>query len=136
MRKPQLLLIGSLLLGACSPDPADATPIGVELDNDRVTLNELEVATGPVLFEVKNVSVDLVHEIEVFSNATEGALLPVVNTVADTSGLTLLDEVEDVVPGSSASLAVNLEPGTYLIICNLPEHYDSGMWAYLTVTGN
>jgi hypothetical protein len=46
----------------------------------------------------------------------------------------LLDEVENLLPGSRSSLTVNVGPGTYLVMCNLPGHYEAGMWAYLTVT--
>jgi uncharacterized cupredoxin-like copper-binding protein len=53
--------------------------------------------------------------------------------IADTRGLTLLDEVEDVLPGGSASLTLELEAGTYLIICNLPGHYSNGMVAVFEV---
>ena len=69
-----------------------------------------------------------------FSGATAGAELPVNNSVADTTGLTLVDEIEDIVPGATATLTVDLTAGTYLVVCNLPEHYELGMWAYLTVT--
>ena len=55
------------------------------------------------------------------------------DNVATTDGLTLLDEVEDVTPGSQAELTVDLATGTYAVICNLPGHYAQGMHATLTV---
>jgi len=88
-----------------------------------------------VTFETVNESDELVHEIEVFGGAAEGVDLAVRNAVADVTDLTLIDEVEDIVPGGTSSLTLDLEPGTYLIICNLPDHYRNGMSAYLTVTG-
>ena len=135
-RKVIATLVGALSLAACAPDSSNAAPVAVELANDRVTLGSAEIATGRVVFEIENESADLVHEVEVFAGGTEGAVLSVSNSVADTAGLDLVDEVEDIVPGSSTSLTVDLEPGTYLVMCNLPDHYGNGMWAYLTVTGD
>lgn len=62
-------------------------------------------------------------------------MLEVDHSVADTTGLELVDEVENVLSGSTTRLTVRLEPGTYLVVCNLPDHYQQGMWTYLTVTG-
>lgn len=46
----------------------------------------------------------------------------------------VVDEVEDIEAGATTSLAVDLEPGAYVIICNVPGHYDSGMHVALTVS--
>ena len=45
----------------------------------------------------------------------------------------MVDEVEDVTAGSTTELSVDLEPGSYAIICNLPEHYEEGMFTTLVV---
>ena len=42
-------------------------------------------------------------------------------------GVTLVDEIEDIQGGSSESLTVNLDAGSYVLICNLPGHYQQGM---------
>lgn len=125
-----------LLLASCAPDASNAARIEIELADDSITLDPSEIGAGRVVFETRNASTGTVHEFEVFEGGTAGAVLPVDNAVADTSGLRLIDEVEDIVPGASASLAMDVRPGTYLIICNLPGHYVSGMWAYLTVGDN
>jgi len=49
-------------------------------------------------------------------------------------GLTAVDEQEDIAANSSATLTVDLQPGTYVVICNLPGHYKLGMHATLTVS--
>jgi uncharacterized cupredoxin-like copper-binding protein len=130
-----LVLVATTLLTGCAPDPTTASPVSVGLFNDGITLDVSSVAAGPVTLNTANESTDLVHEIEVFAGAQAGAVLPTDNGVADVTGLTLVDEVEDILPGSTASVTVSLQPGTYLVMCNLPTHYGSGMWAYLTVTG-
>ena len=45
-----------------------------------------------------------------------------------------MGEVSELDPGKSGSLTVTLNPGKYLLICNDPGHYVSGMWAEFDVT--
>jgi hypothetical protein len=120
------------LTAACSPVASGATPIQVTLHDDRIEFDESLVPAGRLALDIRNEGA-LVHEVEVFSGATEGQLLAVSRAVADTTGLGLVDEVENILAGSAASLVVDLSSGTYLIICNLPGHYQSGMWTYVTV---
>ncbi len=129
-----LVILFFFVVVACAPDSSGATPVSVTLADDAVILAPSSVPAGSVTFDTENVSTGVVHEIEVFAGATEGTSLTVANAVADVTGLRLVDEVEDVVPGGRASLTLDLEAGTYLIICNLPEHYANGMSAFLTVT--
>ena len=46
--------------------------------------------------------------------------------------MTLVDEVEDIAVGATASLPVDLAAGHYILICNIPAHYTSGMHAEFT----
>jgi len=41
---------------------------------------------------------------------------------------------QGVVPGASSWMTVNLAPGQYELVCNLPNHYTAGMYTQLTVT--
>lgn len=127
------LVLAVLALTACAPSASDAIHLAVELTDSSIGLASDRVGGGSIAFDVVNRGSTL-HEIEVFSGAVEGPLPPVRNSIADMSGYTLLDEVEDILAGGRASLVVDLAPGTYLVICNLPGHYALGMWAYLTVT--
>jgi uncharacterized cupredoxin-like copper-binding protein len=44
-----------------------------------------------------------------------------------------LGEISDLKPGARGTLALNLKPGTYLLLCNEPGHYKSGMSTTLLV---
>jgi uncharacterized cupredoxin-like copper-binding protein len=126
------LLALTALTAACTPAASGATPIQVTLHDDRIEFDESLVPAGRLALDIRNEGV-LVHEVEVFSGASEGQVLTVSRAVADTTGLELVDEVENILGGSAALLVVDLSSGTYLIICNLPGHYQSGMSTYITV---
>jgi uncharacterized cupredoxin-like copper-binding protein len=54
--------------------------------------------------------------------------------VAEAAAGKLLDEAEDIAPGKTVTLKVSLQPGRYVIICNLTGHYARGMRAAFRVT--
>ena len=60
--------------------------------------------------------------------------LPIEDNVASTEGLELVDEIEDITSGSTADLTVDLQAGTYVIMCNLSGHFANGMHAVLSVS--
>jgi len=43
-------------------------------------------------------------------------------------------EVSELDPGVSGALTVALQPGKYVLICNVPGHYSAGMWTEFEVT--
>jgi len=51
----------------------------------------------------------------------------------DNSGTTHIDEAEDIAPGTSKTIDLQLTPGAYVVFCNLPGHYVGGMHAAFTV---
>jgi uncharacterized cupredoxin-like copper-binding protein len=118
------------LLAACSEDGSSADAIQVAITNDAFTMPSATIDAGDVTFSAMNESSN-VHEIEVFTvpDGVDATSLEITNNVADTdgAGMEVLDEVEDIAPGTTADLTVNLEPGTYALICNLPGHYAQGM---------
>lgn len=94
------------------------------------------VKAGRITIHATNKSLGLTHEVIVVRPASDGASLPynandgrvVEKQIND------LGEVSDLPPGKSGSLTVRLGPGTYLLVCNQPNHYKAGMWTRLTVT--
>ena len=55
--------------------------------------------------------------------------------MVDTSNLNVVANTDNIHPGSIQDLTVDLTPGTYVLLCNLPGHYQQGMYASLTVQG-
>jgi uncharacterized cupredoxin-like copper-binding protein len=111
----------------------EAERVTVGITDSSFEMSAVKASDGTVTFVIENVGT-MVHEFEVFAGATADQELPIVANTADTSGLRVVDEVEDIVPGAVIELTVELEPGTYLLLCNLPGHYAAGNWSSFVVT--
>jgi uncharacterized cupredoxin-like copper-binding protein len=53
----------------------------------------------------------------------------------DEDSMGVLGEVEDLDPGATGSMTLDLGAGHYLVFCNIPGHFAGGMWAVVEVTG-
>jgi uncharacterized cupredoxin-like copper-binding protein len=136
-----LITAAALVFGAaaCSNDPGGGDT-GASGDGIAVTLKDFAIApavttapTGKVSFDITNDGPS-VHEFEVLATDAEPDALPVDSGVAQTQESEIVDEVENIAPGTSAELSVDLDPGSYVIICNIAGHYGAGMHVGFTVT--
>jgi uncharacterized cupredoxin-like copper-binding protein len=141
------LSLAALAVAACGGPAATPTPAATAVD---VTLQEWavlpSVATAPsgeVTFKVANTGPNDVHEFVIVKTDLSIHALPTDDRgVVDEEGgpMEVIDEVEDVAVGQNQELTVNLEPGTYALICNIYDetegeaHYTMGMRAAFTVT--
>ncbi len=101
-----------------------------------VTLDMLTVPAGKVTFEATNDSKDIIHEMLVApvpEGATELPYIADENRV-DEEAANYVGEVSELDPGKSGALTVDLAAGNYIVFCNVPGHFVSGMWTLLTVT--
>ena len=146
------LAIAACSSGTTSPIPADASPAagGGTATTVAVTLQEWSVLASPasapagtVTFQVTNIGPDDVHEFVVLKTDLEAGALPVDANGAITEegeGMEVVDEIEDVAVGAMPELTVSLEPGTYVLLCNIYEetdqeaHYTMGMRTAFTVS--
>jgi uncharacterized cupredoxin-like copper-binding protein len=150
VRRGLALVAGALLLVGCSSgaSPSAAAPasqpaassggggggtsVTAKLTEFKIELGAASAPGGPVTFELTN-SGTVVHEFVVFKTDLAVDKLPLAadGATVDEAGagasLTLVDEVEDIEVGATASLAVDLPAGHYVAICNVPAHYTSGM---------
>lgn len=137
-RRVALALLVGLLVPACANAAGSGSAdVEITLKNFSIHLSRTTVRAGTRTFEATNEG-PTVHEFEILSvpNGVDPDDLPVSDNVADTGsgGLKQIDEVEDIAPSTTASLTTALEPGSYVVICNLPGHYKAGMHATFTVT--
>ena len=147
-----LALMG-LLVGGCapgqgaSPNPTVAAPAGTAVE---VKLTEWAVGTdvtsapaGIVTFSVTNDGPADTHEFVVIKTDLALTDLPTDETGAVDEaggGMVVEGEIEDILVGASEELELTLEPGAYVLICNIYDdaemeaHYQEGMRTSFTVT--
>lgn len=130
-RAAAIASVGALaMLNACG-----GGGVGVTLADYSVTPEESSAPAGEVTFDVSN-DAEQTHEFVIFkTDLAEGDLPTNEDGDVDESGdgVQLIDEIEDIEGGSSESLTVSLDAGSYVLICNLPGHYRQGMHASFTV---
>ncbi len=123
------IAVMTLAAAACARGPAGGgTEVGVRLRDFDIELSRSSAPAGAVTLDVTNQGPST-HEVEIFAvpDGVDADHLKVTAGVADTGGLRPVDEVEDIAPSTNTSLSVTLAPGTYVLICNLPGHYQQGM---------
>ena len=99
-----------------------------------VTPDPGSAPAGDITFDITN-DAEQTHEFVVFKTDLAADQLPTdENGDVDEAGegVEHVDEVEDIEGGSTQSLTVNLDAGSYVLICNLPGHYGQGMHASFT----
>ena len=143
-----IVIVGAVGLDACSSDETTggvSTPATVD-----VSVHEFEVApetssasAGEVTFTVTNTGPDDVHEFVVVKTDLAPDALPTeANGAVDEAGAGIepVDEIEDIAVGATESVTVNLEAGSYVLMCNIYDqaekesHYQQGMHTGFTVT--
>jgi len=101
-----------------------------------ITTDSSSVRAGKITFDVENDSKMLVHEMLVVKVDNYADALPYDKKAAKVYEDQVADfgEVSELEPHQTGSLAVNLKPGHYLLVCNMPGHYKMKMYSELMVT--
>lgn len=105
------------------------------MDSMHMDISTNQVKAGKVTFNVTNSSQTLVHEFIVAKSDQPVETLPYdekENEIKE-SAVKVANEIEDMDPGKSGTLTINLDPGSYLLLCNKSGHFKAGMFNRLTV---
>ena len=105
----------------------------------QVTLKDFSIAVDPASVNAGTVSFDITndgpstHELAIVRTDKAPDDLPVENGEIPEGEIDIVDEQEDIAPSTSTTLSVDLSAGSYVLVCNLPGHYQQGMHAAFTV---
>ncbi len=133
-------LIGlALALASTAAGAAQSVHIDVTETSDggmAIVGSATAIHAGETTFDVTNKSDSTLHEFLIARLDTAPDQVPFNETTATIkeSALTDVTELGDLEPGSSSSMTMNLAEGQYLLFCNLPGHFKSGMYEVLTMT--
>jgi uncharacterized cupredoxin-like copper-binding protein len=123
--------------GANAAHKADAGGGAAAPADVNATLSEFHIATstpnakaGKVTFTASNAG-KTAHELIVIRTDTPAAEMGKGAPISEAGSV---GEVSNVGPGQTKSSTLDLRPGHYALICNMPGHYMGGMHADLTVT--
>lgn len=133
---PKLLLsLVALVVAAVVVSPIGASPsktfVKVQLKEFKVLPTPVKAKGGHVSFSIKNTG-KIDHEFIVLKTKTPAAKLPVKGGKAVETGR--VGRVGPLKPGASKSLNLTLKSGKYVLLCNLPGHYQAGQRIGFTVT--
>lgn len=124
---------------AQEPKTTTTNPAAPTAQADTVTgtVNEFavkiapdQVRAGKVTFRVTN-SGKLPHEFVILRTGKPAGKLGGGTRVSENGHV---GEIGDMAPGATKSVTLDLRPGHYSVICNLPSHYKMGMHADFTVS--
>jgi uncharacterized cupredoxin-like copper-binding protein len=91
---------------------------------------------GKSTFTISNFGT-IPHELLIFKSALAPAAYPT-DAAGDIKeeggGVTLVSDGDNIDPTGSQVRSVDLTPGTYVFVCNIPGHFNHGMFSVVTVT--
>lgn len=117
------------------------TGMGMSMHGDMmnatmgIKLSADSAPAGEITFTATNTSKEVIHEMVLAPVASPDEVLPYDETMqkVDEDAAGHLGEVAELDPGASGSLTLTMKPGLYILYCNIPGHYASGMWTLFTV---
>jgi hypothetical protein len=123
------LVIAALAAASCNKHTAPSpVPVSVTVHEFSITLDRSSAPRGTVIFRVHNTGEDH-HEFLVIKTDRAPANLPTEANGSyqeDGPGTQLLDEIDDIGPGETKELSIDLGPGNHVLICNMVHVEDDG----------
>ena len=108
-----------------------ATTISVALEDFTLTPDAATASHGKITFAAQNLG-STPHELLVVRTDLAPDALPA-NGEVDETDLEIVVRLSDIEAGMSVAGVVELEPGDYVLLCNVPGHYTLGMSAAFTL---
>lgn len=101
-----------------------------------ITLDVAEAPAGEISFQILNDSLEFYHAVVISPVADPAVPLPYLleEQRVDETAAGVTANLGELKSHASATKKVALEPGTYILYCNISGHYAMGMWTLLTVT--
>jgi hypothetical protein len=140
---PAAALLFSLILAACGSE-GEGGEVEITLTEWSVETNKDSLPEGPIEFTVKNEG-EREHELVIVRTDIPADELPAKDDGSldeDAAGVDVEHEIEEIEDGDDAGRTYSLDPGAYVLLCNIVEeidgeetsHYAQGMRTEFTIT--
>jgi uncharacterized cupredoxin-like copper-binding protein len=125
---------GVTVTTAASGGPTVVNVVGGEKPDGKyyLTVTPGSVKAGKTTITFKNAGTK-VHEVVVLKTDTPAGNLKV-GANHEVSEDASVGEDSETDPGKTKTTTIDLQPGTYVLVCNIERHYEKGMYGALTVT--
>jgi hypothetical protein len=119
------------------PTPPDGPPPGgiqVDLTEFAIAVDPPGTGAGEVTFAVINAG-SILHNFRLIATDAAPDALPLDDSgfQVDEDALEVVASTAELPGGETEEVSVELESGPYVIICNIPTHYEQGMYAGFNV---
>jgi uncharacterized cupredoxin-like copper-binding protein len=137
--------IVTLVMAACSSSSSSSSgssgsaasgsdnSVNATVKDFAIALDQTSVSSGDVTFDIANEGPST-HEFVVVQSDLAPDALPVADDEVQEDDLNAIGEQEDIAASTTTTLSLQLDPGSYVIFCNITGHYEQGMHTALTVT--
>jgi uncharacterized cupredoxin-like copper-binding protein len=116
---------------AAAPVDASSGKVTITTTDYKFSAPEIDAKAGKLKVTLDNKGA-VVHEFVVLKDgAAPGSLKPATN--GRVSEKASVGEVSETDPGKTRTATLDLKPGKYIYVCNIPTHYMAGMYGELVV---
>lgn len=129
-------LVAAFVFGAAALPAAayaQAGAINIEFSEFAIKASATSAPAGTVNFSAKNAGANQHELVIVRSNAAPGSLALNATNGVDEAQITIVRRMDRVPSGGNGSLSADLTPGSYILLCNVGQHYSRGMNIAFTV---
>ena len=129
-----LLVVTAFVAGCTSDSSSDngttdrSTSVSGEVKEWTVSVDNATVPVGEVTFTVANAGT-MDHEFLVVKTDLPDGEIPLEGDrfSENLESISVIDEIGEFAAGTTETLTVTLDAGTYQLVCNIPAHYQLGM---------
>ena len=131
-----VLAVSALLIASCAAaQPAtlpDDVQVTVDLRDYTITVTPDHIKAGTIKIGIRNLAA-MEHQFDLIKTDLAADKLPIDGATAKAKEDGLIKQVKGIGGGRVATVSADLQPGHYVIICNIAGHYQLGMRANFTV---
>ena len=120
----------AIVVSACATagpaDTSEVPSIYMDISDYKIVADHPTIAAGHVVVGIRNHAA-MLHELKVIKTDLAPDQLPLDGATAKAKEDGKVGELTNIAAGASRKLVLELTPGKYVLICNVPAHYGLGM---------